>query len=183
MVGRDIYRDRSYINLYTTYEYRKWEISISNSQTLSRYRDRGRERDKNLYISIGREVDLEKHIVKISLGKGVGNNHHSRNSGCSDGRDRKNILSSIDYNYLINSSLDLNLYYEYSRYSSLSVGSGYIFNESLYSILSYNIERKSINILNSYNILKDTFISFGYTHMVRESSYRDIYSISIGNRF
>jgi len=65
MVGRDIYRDRSYINLYTTYEYRKWEISISNSQTLSRYRDRGRERDKNLYISIGREVDLEKHIVKF----------------------------------------------------------------------------------------------------------------------
>jgi len=76
-VGTDIYRDSDYeddesLNLYANYRYRSWDVSVSNSRsissTTSSYSEENSYSSSDVYISLGKSFNIKKGTVKFSVG-------------------------------------------------------------------------------------------------------------------
>jgi len=75
-VGTNIYRDEDYdddesINLYANYRYKSWDLSISNTRSISTsssYDEDNSYSDNDVYISLGKTFNTKKGIVKLSVG-------------------------------------------------------------------------------------------------------------------
>jgi len=172
-IGTDIFVDSRYENdsswnLYADYQYNSWDISISNSRSITHSSYGNSYSDEDIYISIGDSFELDKDTIRLSIGtkiagdidsnrkyknrKNMDREHaeENQNSNRNLSRDRDNdYFGSFDYNHIINEKQNILLYYgytlsgdsqciNYQNFSSFSIGMGYLFTPKWYSTVSYD---------------------------------------------
>jgi predicted porin len=155
---QDSNKDKN-INLYLNYEYNSWDITLSNSTTSSNIKSKNLNRDSNIYIAVGKSLDIKNSNIKVSIGdiikdkNSIENREYKNNKekrGASIQYDdfnrryknRKNTpFISIDVAYILNEKQNILLYYmqpvmENSKIL-ISAGTDYLLTQKLYSSIYY----------------------------------------------
>jgi hypothetical protein len=172
-VGSDFFIDSEYeddnsLTLYADYRYNSWDISISNSRliTNSVYTQDNSYSDNDIYISLGKGLNLNGTLIKFSIGTKIAGDidgkrlqryaedkrnleKYSENGQNIDKNRDNDYFSSLNCDYLLNERQTLFLYYgytlsgdskkvDYANYSSFSVGTGYMLTPDWYGAISYD---------------------------------------------
>jgi|GEM_PF-1356100 len=182
-VGVDFYKDSDYeddesINLYANYRYKNWDISVSNSHSISTdnsYNENDSYSNSDIYLSIGNSFNIKKSRVKLSIGtKIVGdindNRVEKRSYSNSRGRFRKYGIEQNRQN---------------SNQTSTNIqGLPRDINNSIYEKRD-NDYFISINYTYPISIKHDIFLYYGYTLSGDSKSvdYENYSSFSIGTGY
>jgi len=134
-VGTDISSDETYetdssLNLYANYSYKNWDISISNSRSVSsnNYTEDNSYSDSDIYVTTGYLFDLSNSQLKLSIGTKIVDDEDSTTSTTntqqrrgrrinsvptenesSSSRDN-DYFASLNFSYFLNSKQDIFFY-------------------------------------------------------------------------
>ncbi len=138
-IGSDISIDETYdnessLNLYANYSYKNWDISISNSRSVSSnsYTEDNSYSDNDIYITTGYLFNLSSSQLKLSIGTKIVDDEESTTSTTntqqrrgrrinsvpteeqsSSSRDN-DYFASLNFSYFLNSKQDIFFYLGYT---------------------------------------------------------------------
>ena len=164
-------------NFFTHWQYRKWNLSLSNSKQTTLDSDNSSTTSTDdIYLNLGYLFDeVENLQTKASFGT-----------------SEDEQFASLDFTYFINRKQTLFSQLSYNKSLGYSMGSGYMINANWYSSLSYDYatsiyanteEYKALSLFNSYSFLDDFFVIFNYTRALDELSYDHTISLKLGVTF
>ena len=168
--------------------------------------------NNDFYLSAGYTIYRTSTAVRVGIGSKIADNSdtsqtsrkgkYAQNYTVDNSRDNDYYASVNIINY-ISKRQDIFLFgrytisgdsetYDYEDYPSLSIGTGYQFTRNFYSALSYNYTgsiykdseaEESIAWFNSYNITQSFFVTASYSYALKDFSYDNTLSMSLGVRF
>jgi hypothetical protein len=182
-------------NFFTTYQYNKWNISLSNSnQTSYDSNNNPSSSQGDIYLSSGYLFSNDFVQTRLTLGTKFSIANEEVGTGEDDYFSSLSFSHSISNKQTIFSHLSYSLNGDsnetnYKNTLSYSLGSGYMLNENWYSSLSYDYASslyndgdayRAMSLFNSYGFLEDYFVSLNYTYGLDELSYRHTISLKLG---
>lgn len=156
------YESDSSLSFYANYQFSNWNISVSNTRSVTStdYNENETDSDNDIYLSLGYTTYMPSTLVKLSIGtkltsdtnEETQNNRFSKFTKTDDattGNRDNDYFAAINLDHFLSKKQDIFLYYSYTNsgdspnydyedYSSFSIGSGYQFTPAFYSALSYN---------------------------------------------
>jgi len=208
-LGSDINIDKDYeqinnLNFYLNYRYDRWDMSISNANyTVLDTPSNIFKETGNIYIATGYTFEKDSLHTKISIGTKIATSQTDEYSDTYTGTGEDDYFTTINLNYFINNQQNIFLYYgytlsgdssdiDYKNTNTFSIGSGYAFNNSWYSSLSYEHSSsiyddvdayKALSWFNSYSFSKSYFATINYAYALNDLSYDHAFSIKLGVYF
>ena len=185
-------------NFFTNYQYKKWNISLSNAnQTSYDSNNNPSTSTGDIYLNTGYFFSNDSLQTKISLGTKIATASSEIGTGEND------YFASLSLSHLINEKQNIFAYLSYTlngdsnetNYKNAiaySLGTGYMPNKNWYSSLSYDYSSsiyegeeayEALSLFNSYSFLEDYFITLNYTYGLDERSYKHTFGLKLGVTF
>ena len=185
-------------NFFTNYQYKKWNISLSNSdQTSYDSNNNPSTSTGDMYLNTGYFFPNDYLQTKIGLGAKIATANSEIGTGENDYfvslsfahalNEKQNLFSYLSYT-LNGDSNETN----YKNSVAYSLGTGYMLNQNWYSSLSYDYSSsiyeegeayQALSLFNSYTFLEDYFITLNYSYGLDELSYKHTLSLKLGINF
>ena len=185
-------------NFFGSYSYKKWYISLSNTQQTTYDSNNNRSTNSgDIYISSGYQFNHKDFQSNLNFGVKIATANETIGTG------ERDYFGLVDINYFISNKQTLfaQLGYTltgdsptttYENSIAYALGTGYMVNAQWYSSFSYDNSTsiysdaqnyKSISWFNSYSFLDDYFVSLNYTYGIDNISYPHTLSLKLGVTF
>jgi len=201
-IGSDISFDKfddrnNNYNFFSNYQYKNWNISLSNSKQTSYDNNNPSTSVGDIYLNSGYSFSNDYLQSQISVGTKIATEDSEISTGENDYflslnlahaiNEKQNIFSYISYT-LTGDSNETN----YKNSFAYSLGKGYMINQNWYSSLSYDYSSsiyedgeayQAVSFFNSYSFLENYFVALNYSYGLDDLSYKHSLSLKLGINF